>query len=89
MKAYTEKTLQPSPLRVHVKEQSENEALAPFSRAVLNATNWYRGRKYTAAEKAFRDLIANYLRPAPDSDEKFKRDVASVIQAAAVVQQTM
>ncbi len=89
IRTYTTATRQPSPLRAHIKEQAEDPLLAPFSQTVLTAKNWYHGRNPSAADKAFRDLITAYLKPYAENDEPLKRDANLVIQAAAVVQQTL
>lgn len=89
IKKYTDTTMQPSPLRIHVKDQAENETIAPFAQSMLTASSWYRGRNYQAAVQAFRAMIDAYLLPYGDGQDAQKRDGTIIIQAAATVQQTL
>jgi ABC-type glycerol-3-phosphate transport system substrate-binding protein len=89
LKIYSDATHIPSPLRVHVQAATENPETAPFAASLLTATNWYSGRNYDAAQRAMRDMANNYLQPYGDRQDPQKRDAGIVIQAAAVVQQTL
>lgn len=89
IKAYTKNTNQPSPLRIHIAEQSADPALVPFSSQVLFAENWYRGRDVKAASNAFRSLIDNSLQPYPADETPFGRDAKLINTTAQIIQQTM
>ena len=87
IKKYCEATIHPTPLRSQINDQKENAAIAPFASQVLNAENWYRGKDSATAEKAFGDLITNYL--LSTAGEQKQTDSALLQYAAQVAQQTM
>lgn len=89
IKKYCEKAIRPTPLRSQINEQKENLAIAPFASQVLNADSWYRGRDSATAEKAFADLITNYLQPAANEAAQAQRERDLLKYAANVVQQTI
>ncbi|MBU2542698.1 extracellular solute-binding protein [Patescibacteria group bacterium] len=89
IKKYTTATKRPTPLRSQIKEQEEDLVLAPFVGTVLQAENWYHGRDSAVAEKAFNNLIHNYLQPAGGNESEIKKNVELIQQTAQVVQQTM
>jgi len=90
IKAYSEKAHAPSALRTHNKDQkNEENPLAPFASQVLQADNWYRGKDYTAAQGAFRELITGYLQPYDPEIDPEDRDSALIIRAAQTMQQTL
>ena len=74
IKAYTDATKQPSPLRVHVAVQQEDIEIAPFVQGILTAKNWYTGRDIDKASKALSDLMAQYLLPYADAQNQLRRD---------------
>ena len=86
---YTKATRSPSPLRSQIKEQEEDELLAPFASQILNATNWYHGRNFEVAKSAFESLVHSYLQPYPEGEDKTERDINLIIRAAQTVQQSM
>ncbi len=87
IKKYCEATTHPTPLRSQINDQKENAAIAPFASQVLNAENWYRGKDSATAEKAFNDLITNYLLFTADGQGEKDRELLKY--ASQVVQQTM
>lgn len=89
IKAYTEATGQPSPLRLHIASQTEDPVLAPFATQVLQADNWYRGRDWVAADQTIRTLITNYLQPYGENEDGNERDGNLIINAARTIQQTL
>ncbi|MBT4120793.1 MAG: extracellular solute-binding protein [Candidatus Magasanikbacteria bacterium] len=89
IKKYTDATKRPTPLRSQIKDQEEDLVLAPFISTILQAENWYHGRDKEVAEKAFNDLIYNYLQPVGVKQTETQRNVNLVKQASRVVQQTM
>lgn len=89
IKAYTESTGQPSPLRAQIKDQAANPILAPFASQILNAKNWYRGSNSTVADEAFVELIDNFLKPYPEDLEPEERDGDLLLNAARKIQQTL
>jgi len=90
IKAYSEKAHVPSALRAHNKDQkNEEHVLAPFASQVLQAENWYRGKDYTAAQTAFRELIDGYLLPYPPEIDPEDRDTNLIIKAAQTIHQTL
>lgn len=89
VKKYTDATLQPSPLRVHNAEQLQNPDLAPFASQVLFAENWYTGNDVAVAEEAFDTMVSAFLLEPGDGEDKLKRNVNLIIDAARVVQQTV
>ena len=89
IKKYTDATKRPTPLRSQIKDQEEDLVLAPFISTILQAENWYHGRDKEVAEKAFNDLIYNYLQPIGVKQTEIQRNVNLIQQTAKVVQQTM
>lgn len=91
IKAYSEKTHAPSALRVHNRDQkNEENPLSPFALQVLQAQNWYRGKDYAGGQAAFRDLITNYLKPYnEETQDPQERDRDLIIRAAQTLQQTL
>ncbi len=89
IKAYTDTTKQPSPLRAHVEEQKKDEFFAPFVAGILNADNWYGGRNVTVAEEALRDMAEKLVEPYVENKDPLSRDITIIQQAASVIQQTM
>lgn len=89
IKVYADSTHQPSPLRVHIREQSQDPTLAPFATQALFATNWYKGRDIDTARQAFAQFIDDHLLPYSENQTPFRRDANLVIRAAQIVQQTM
>ena len=89
VKRYTEATGQPSPLRSHLAEQTQDSAVAAFAAQALTATNWYHGRNIESANHAFSDLLHALLQPYGPREEPAERDAALVQRAAQVVQQTL
>jgi ABC-type glycerol-3-phosphate transport system substrate-binding protein len=88
VKTYTDITNQPSPLRAQIATQKELPAMAPFVNNALTAINWYEGRNYEAAKKAFSDLMVGYLAPYGEREEPGRRDIGLVRRAVAIIQQT-
>ena len=86
IKKYCEATIHPTPLRSQINDQKENAALAPFASQVLNAENWYRGKDSATAEKAFGDLITNYLLSTAGEQ---KQTDSALLKYAARLYQTM
>lgn len=89
VKRYTEATGQPSPLRSHLAEQTQDSAVAAFAAQALTATNWYHGRNIESAKQAFADLLHALIQPYGPREEPAERDAALVQRAAQVVQQTL
>lgn len=90
LKTYSAKAHTPSALRIHNKDQkNEENPLFPFASQVLQADNWYRGKDYTAGQKTFRSLITNYLEPYTDPDKTSERDNQLIFNAAQTLQQTL
>ncbi len=91
IKAYSTKTRVPSALRIHNKEQrNEENPLSPFAVQVLQAENWYRGNDYAAGQNAFRELITGYLKPYNiEVQDQEERDSKLIITAAQTLQQTL
>lgn len=90
IKAYSAKIHVPSALRLHNKDQrNEENPLSPFALQVLQAENWYRGKDYAAAQNAFRGLITDYLKPYGIEEDMEERDAKIIIRAAQTLQQTL
>lgn len=91
IKAYSAKSHVPSALRVHNKDQrNEENPLSPFALQVLQAENWYRGNDYAAGQNALRELITGYLKPYnPEIEDQEERDAKLIITAAQTLQQTL
>lgn len=90
IKKYTQAIKQPTPLRAQINEQKDDPVLAPFVSQELQAVNWYHGKDVAVAEKAFKDLIHNYLQPFEGGNKsQLQHDAEMVTYAARVIQQTM
>ncbi len=91
IKAYSQKAHAPSALRTHNRDQkNEENPLYPFATQVLQAQNWYRGKDYSGAQGAFRELITGYLQPYNEEvQDPEDRDTALIIRAAQTLQQTL
>lgn len=89
IKAYTEATQAPSPLRVHIAEQQEDPLLSVFASQSLSAQNWYRGRNIDVTNQAFDEFIEGYLAPYPDDLKPEERDTALMVKAVRTIQQTL
>lgn len=89
IKQYTNAVGQPSPLRVHISEQSQNEVLKPFVSQILQAKNWYQGKDIDVASQALRDLITAYKEPYTEKDKPLQRDASLIVNAARIIQQTL
>ncbi len=92
IKTYSTAAHIPSALRIHNKDQKNDEnPLAPFAKQVLQANNWYRGKDYPAASLAFRQLITGYLAPIVETDTRNNedRDEKLMNTAAQTLQQTL
>ena len=86
---YTAKVFSPSPIRSQIATQQEDENLGPFATQALFAENWYRGRNVDVARNAFATMVTEFLKPSDDELELLKKDKTVIINAAALVQQTM
>ncbi|OGH66021.1 MAG: hypothetical protein A3B90_02915 [Candidatus Magasanikbacteria bacterium RIFCSPHIGHO2_02_FULL_41_13] len=92
IKTYSEKAHIPSALRVHNKDQKNDEnPLSPFAKQVLQADNWYRGKDYAAGAGAFKQLITGYLAPLTELDKNANvdRDERLMVTTAQILQQTL
>jgi len=89
IKKYTDATKRPTPLRAQIKDQEEDLLLAPFVSTILQAENWYHGRDRKSAEKAFDNLIYNYLQPVGVKQTEIQRNIELIKQASRIIQQTM
>jgi len=89
IKAYTDATKQPSPLRAHVAAQQEDPELAPFVQGILTAKNWYTGKDVDKADEALSNLMAQYILPYADGRNQLRRDAQLIINAATIMQQTL
>jgi multiple sugar transport system substrate-binding protein len=85
---YTTVTGQVSPYRSQISKQLEDINIAPFAEQALVASNWYQGRDFDVAKKAFDDLITGYLRPYGPEEKPLERDANLVIRSAQTIQQT-
>ena len=88
-KAYLDITGRPTALRAYITAQQEKLELQPFVSQVLIAENWYKGRNYGAAVGALKDLVHNWLLPAPNSDQFLQYRQQLLNNAAAKVNQTL
>ncbi len=88
-KEYLDATGRPTALRTYIASQMEKVELVPFISQVLVADNWYRGNNYEAASRAIKDMIHEWLVPAPNPDRtlEWRQDILN--RAAAKVQQTL
>ncbi|OGH90165.1 MAG: hypothetical protein A2537_03695 [Candidatus Magasanikbacteria bacterium RIFOXYD2_FULL_36_9] len=88
-KNYLDQTGRPTALRAYIVDQKSKPDLAPFIDQILIAENWYRGRDYTAATKAVRDLLTEWLLPAPDPEkaDQWRQDILN--RAATKINQTL
>ncbi len=92
IKTYSAAAHVPSALRVHNKDQKNDEnPLSPFAKQVLQADNWYRGKDYAAGAGAFKQLITGYLAPLTDADKNSNvdRDERLMVNTAQIFQQTL
>ncbi len=92
IKTYSAKAHVPSALRVHNKDQkNEENPLSPFAQQILQADNWYRGKDYAAGAGAFRQLITGYLAPVTEEDQNGSgdRDQRLMMTAVQTLQQTL
>jgi multiple sugar transport system substrate-binding protein len=89
IKAYTEATNLPSPVRSHLSEQAEDPLMAPFISQILTATNWYYGRDIYTADTALREMIETYRTPYPSDIDQTKRDAELINSAAARIYRTL
>ena len=90
VKKYTDAARIPSPYRIHVSDQVKNPVLAPFASQTLIAKNWYRGREYDAARRAFANMSTLYLQPVNTEEiTREERDAAIIVDAANKIQQTL
>ncbi len=90
LKTYSAKAHAPSALRVHNKDQkNEENPLFPFASQILQAENWYHGKDYAAGQKTFRTLIEEYMKPYPEGQNPNDRDNQLILNAAHTLQQTL
>lgn len=61
IKKFLAKTQRPTAQRALISTQLENEDLYPSVSQVLTAITWYKGYDIISAEKAFKDMIEQYL----------------------------
>ncbi len=54
---YLDRTDKPGALRVVISSQISDPKMSVFANQALTATSWYRGKKITAVEKIFKDMI--------------------------------
>jgi multiple sugar transport system substrate-binding protein len=88
IKKYTDATKQPSPLRVQIESQKEDEELGPFALQALSAKNWYQGNDLNATDQVFTDLFSDYLIPFSENENPVKRAVSLLEKTSRVIQQT-
>jgi len=86
-KEYSDATFRPSPWRMHIAEQQQDEALGPFATQALYAENWYRGKDYDIAGQAMKDMVTQLLTP-PGEQDLDRRNRQIILNTAARVQQT-
>lgn len=88
-KEYLNTTNRPTALRTYISSQLENVDLMPFVSQALIADTWYRGNNYEAASRAVKDMIHEWLLPAPNPDQinQWRQDILN--RAAQKVQQTL
>jgi multiple sugar transport system substrate-binding protein len=85
---YTKATGQLSPYRKQIAELQKDDVYGPFASQALVAENWYQGKDFTTAHKAFQDLVEGYLRPYSEDEKPLDRDSALVRRAVQVLKQT-
>ena len=66
IKKYLNKTHRPTAQRALISWQSDDEDLYPSVSQILTAVTWYKGYDIASAEKAFKDLIEQYLDATDD-----------------------
>jgi multiple sugar transport system substrate-binding protein len=90
IKKYSAVAFTPSALRVHNKDQkNEENPLSPFALQVLQSKNWYRGKNSSEAKNAFGNLISEYLKPYKDERDEQERDPKLLFTAVQTLQQTL
>ncbi|MFH1145699.1 MAG: extracellular solute-binding protein [bacterium] len=63
--SYLKAAKKPAALRSLLSSQAEDVDMSPFASQTLNAVSWYQGYDFAGAEKAFNDMVAMSVNPAP------------------------
>ena len=80
-KEYLKMTGKPTALRINIADQKKIPELAPFASQLLTAENWYRGKDFSATNKAIQDMFHEWVQPV--SDEKVLQYHKDVLDRAA------
>lgn len=88
-KAYLDKTGRPTALRTYITAQQAQLELRPFVGQLLIAENWYKGRNYDIALTAIKDMVKEWLLPAPDSTKVLEYKQSILNKAAKKIDQTL